>query len=70
MPTFNPKSEARGRGLRALFCAIVVTVTSKTAIAETIVLVIARDYIYGFEFTYVRTPGAHRPGERANKMGA
>jgi hypothetical protein len=30
-----------------VFCAIVVTVTSRAAIAERIVLVIARDYICG-----------------------
>jgi hypothetical protein len=47
MPTFNPKSEARGRTSEGLFWATVVAVTSKHTTAARIFLVIAEDYICG-----------------------
>jgi hypothetical protein len=45
MPTFSPKSEARGRTLEGVFWATVAAVIAKTAATTRSVFVIASDYI-------------------------
>ena len=47
IPTFSPKSGARGRAVAVVFCASVIGVTNKTATAARSFFAIVRDYIFG-----------------------
>src|ERR1019366_815448 len=51
-PTFNPKSEARGRVSEVVFCATAEAVTSNTAMDARVFLVIAPDYICGSRLSF------------------
>jgi hypothetical protein len=46
MPTFSPKSEARGRALEAVFWATAAAIASRAAMAAKIFLVIAEPELY------------------------